>query len=224
MKPMGVARQPLQWSVLWLMLCMTLLLSSVSSIVLASNVQVVGLFPGAAVLLIDGERKLLKAGRSEGDVTLISADGKQAVVDIAGQRQTLSLSRARSQGFSEAEKTIVRLVRNNDGHYWASGKINGRAVRMMLDTGASVISLGESDARRLGIRYRHGKRVNFSTANGLVKGYIINLSSVTVNGITRQNVKASVVPRNNTILLGMSFLRDVDMREENNILYLTPRY
>ncbi len=45
----------------------------------ASQVQVVGLFPGAAVLLVDGHRKLVRAGQTgPGGVKVVSADAEAA--------------------------------------------------------------------------------------------------------------------------------------------------
>ncbi|CAM3708481.1 retropepsin-like aspartic protease family protein [Parendozoicomonas haliclonae] len=190
----------------------------------ATNVQVVGLFPGSAVLIIDGQRRLVKAGQEVGSVKLISSNNQQAIVVVDGVRKTLSLSREQSGSYQPPEKTEVRLVRSNDGHYWTDGKINGRSVRMVLDTGASDISINESEARRLGISYLQGTPAIYNTANGQVSGYQITLASVSVREITLYNVKASVIPGNHPILLGMSFLRDVNMREESNILTLIPQY
>ena len=190
----------------------------------SANVNVVGLFPGAAVIVVDGQRHFLKTGQSKNGIKLVSTGNSNAVVEINGDKQTLSLGRERADGFTAAPKREVSLIRSNDGHYWANGKINGRAVRMVVDTGASDISLSETTAKRLGISYRHGTRVNYQTANGTVVGYQIILNSVTVETITLNNVKASVVPSNHPILLGMSFLREVDMREQGSLLYLVPRY
>ncbi|MTI14487.1 retropepsin-like aspartic protease family protein [Sansalvadorimonas verongulae] len=203
------------------------------SLLLAVNVQVqasvtvnvVGLFPDAAVIVVDGQRHFLKTGQSKDGIKLVSTGNNNAVVEINGKKQTLNLGRERADGFTAApQKKDASLIRSNDGHYWANGKINGRTVRMVVDTGASDISLSEATAKQLGISYRNGTRARYQTANGTVVGYQITLSSVTVETITLNNVKASVVPSNHPILLGMSFLREVDMREQGNMLYLVPRY
>ena len=204
--------------------CISLLLLTIGT-VQAANVQLVGLFPGSAIMLIDGKRRLMKIGQQVGSVKLLSTTAQQVVALVDGEQKTFSLSREKSNGFTEApEKPTVKLVRKNDGHYWTTGKINGRAISMMVDTGASDISLSETDAKKLNIPYRHGKPAVYSTANGKVRGYQITLASVTVKGITLRNVQASVIPSNHPVLLGMSFLREVDMREKGNILYLVPRY
>ena len=56
------------------------LLACVGSAQAATQVQVVGLFPGAAVLNVDGLRKLVKVGQTgPGGVQVISADRKSVV-------------------------------------------------------------------------------------------------------------------------------------------------
>ncbi len=190
------------------------------------DVQVVGLFSGAAVVLIDGKRHLIKKGQTKNGVKLIKADNQQAVVVFDGQRKTLGLTREGTSGGGYApapEKPAVKLIRNN-GHYWATGQINGRSVRMIVDTGASLISMGAREAKRLGIDYKKGKTGYSQTANGVIKNYQITLREVKIGGIVQRNVAASVSKADHPILLGMSFLNDVNMREEGNLLYLVPRF
>ena len=119
-----------------------------------ASVQVVGVFPGSAVLLIDGQRKLVKVGQDVKGIKLESVSGEQAVITSNGERKTLSLSQEQTKEYKPPEKTVVQLVRNNDGHYWTTGQINGRTVRMIVDTGASDISINETEAKRLGLSYR----------------------------------------------------------------------
>lgn len=78
------------------LICLSL--SSIAAVA-APQVQVVGLFPGAAVLNIDGQRKLVKVGQSgpEG-VQVVSADSHKAVLRIGGVEQTYELSREYNSG------------------------------------------------------------------------------------------------------------------------------
>jgi aspartyl protease family protein len=43
------------------------------------------------------------------------------------------------------------IRKSADGHYWAEGLVDGKAVRFLVDTGATAVSLTLEDARRLGI-------------------------------------------------------------------------
>ena len=48
-----------------------------------------------------------------------------------------------------------QVLKAADGHYWADALIEGRAVRVMVDTGASVVALTRADAARLGLKLAH---------------------------------------------------------------------
>jgi aspartyl protease family protein len=51
-----------------------------------------------------------------------------------------------------ASGQAAQIARSPDGHYWAQADIEGRAVRMLVDTGASLVALTREDALRLGLR------------------------------------------------------------------------
>lgn len=192
------------------------------------RIEVKGLFNGRAVLVIDGKQRLLKQGKTSPEgVTLVTANSKQAVVEVEGARQTLTLSQAIGGAYGPApEKTAVRLSSGRNGHYMANGNINGLSVRFMVDTGASFIALNSLEARRLGIDYTEGRLSNVHTASGNAPAYEVMLSKVTVGAITLLNVNAMVLegasPRQ--ILLGNSFLSRVNMRIENSVMILQTKY
>ena len=199
-----------------------------SGIVLAApSVEVKGLFKGGAILIIDGQQMLLKQGKtSPQGVKLLEATSKFALVEIGGKQQRLTLSRAVGGQYQVPEKTIVRLPSGRNGHYMASGFINGRSAQYLVDTGASTIALSSRKADMLGIQYKEGTPTRVSTANGVAAGYSINLTKVTVGAITLNNVRAVIIegssPRE--ILLGNSFLSRVDMRVEQGVLVLQSKY
>lgn len=193
----------------------------------APQVEVKGLFSNRAILVINGENRLLKAGeRSPEGVLLVSSTSREAVVEINGVRKTLSLSQEIAGSFTEAKENVVRIPRSPDSHYRVGGAINGRPVTMMVDTGATSIAMNVNDAKRLGIDYRNGKKSAASTAGGIVDSYIVDLARVSVGGIVLYNVPASVVigdfPRQ--ILLGNTFLSRVSMEEEAGVLVLRNRF
>ena len=94
-----------------------------------------------------------------------------------------------------------------DGHYWAQARINGQIVRMLVDTGATAVSLTAADARRVGIdpaALTYGLKV--ATASGEARA-AITLGSVAVDGAEVRNVDALVLDRDtDASLLGMSYL------------------
>jgi aspartyl protease family protein len=95
------------------------------------------------------------------------------------------------------------------GHFSTDGRVEGRRIGFMVDTGASVIALTESSAALVGIRpSRSDYNAPVSTANGVVKGARARLSSVDIGGLEVRDVEAMVLPDNvlSENLLGLSYL------------------
>ena len=95
----------------------------------------------------------------------------------------------------------------------------------MVDTGATSVSLSASEAQRLGINYRNGRRAYARTANGVIGVYVVRLDHVKVGDITLNNVEATVSEGPaHVALLGMSFLNRMEMRRDGQTMTLTQRY
>ena len=204
----------------WMLLALLLFAGVV---VAQPDVQVNGLFKGRAMMTINGVPRLMKEGDiSPEGVKLMSADSKQAVVEIAGKKHNLRLTQRISSSFSEAQATEVKIPPDPTGHYWVGGSINGRRVQFMVDTGATVIAMSSKDADRMGIQYLGGEPGYTSTAGGVVKAFYIDLPKVTVGSITVLFVKAAVLEGDfpQQILLGNSFLNRVEMEKNQGVLVL----
>ena len=121
---------------------LTLFLCLFTHVCLGLEVEAKMLAQGSAVLVIDGTQRMLREGaRSPEGVLLVSADGKQAVLDINGKRKTITLSRSIGSSFKEASKTEVRIASGQGGHHYTKGLINGLPVDFVVDTGASIIAM-----------------------------------------------------------------------------------
>ena len=119
---------------------------------------------------------------------------------------------------------IVSIGRDHRGHFKAHGRIDGRQVSFMVDTGASVIALTEREADRLGIRPSRGAFTSsVQTANGVVRAAPVTLNSVDIGGLVVRDVRALVVPGSGLAenLLGLSYLTRLKRFEyANNKLVL----
>lgn len=120
----------------------------------------------------------------------------------------------------EEDTPVVVLERSRYGHYNASGQINGREVRFLLDTGATTVSVAASVAKRLGLK--RGPTVLTDTANGAVTTYLTRLDSVQLGNIELRDVKANINPHMKTdeVLLGMNFLKHLEFTQRGNTLIL----
>jgi aspartyl protease family protein len=194
----------------------------------ATQVRVVGLFPGAAVLNIEGQRKLLKVGQiGPGGVVLVSADSRGAVLRVDGEERNYSLSREYSEGFAEAQKKQLSVAKGIGGHYWVAGSVNSQSIQFLVDTGATSVALNNEHARRLGIDYRAvGAPLQVSTASGTARGWRVTLDRVKVGELEVLGVEAVVLEGNSPTeaLLGMSFLSRVGWKVEQDMLVLESKY
>lgn len=194
----------------------------------ATDVDVVALTNGKATLIIDGGRPLtLSAGETgPGGIKLISASSESAVVEIGGKRSTLRMDDHISGNAPASDKASVTLISDQSGHFITTGTINGATVRFMVDTGATMVSMGVADARRAGVNYLAGERGMSQTANGLAPVYRVKLNNVKLGDITLNNVDG-LVHENSAlplVLLGMSFLGRLEMKHAGDSLTLTRRF
>ena len=88
-----------------------------------------------------------------------------------------------------------------------------------------MISMGAAEARRLGIAFETGQRMQAHTANGVTTGYRINLGTLRIQDVEVYNVEAAVIPTGMPyILLGNSFLSRFRMTQDNGIMTLKRRF
>ena len=120
----------------------------------------------------------------------------------------------------QSQQGEVRLQRNRAGHYVAEGEINGNKVVFLLDTGATQVALSTPLAERLALQ--RGPSVTVQTANGEAIGYQTRLESVRLGPIEVRNVNALVTSGmgDETVLLGMSFLKQLEFTQRNGELIL----
>lgn len=117
-----------------------------------------------------------------------------------------------------ASGTVV-IPRDARGHFQVDGRVDGRRIGFMVDTGASVIALTQSDASRLGINPpKRDFTAQVKTANGTVRAAPVQLNAVEVGGLTVRNVQALVAPDDalSENLLGLSFLTRLKRFEYSN--------
>jgi aspartyl protease family protein len=194
----------------------------------AVDVSVVAIFPGKAMLVIDkGKPRTLRAGETYAGVTLVSSTSEEAVVSIDGKQQRLHLGEGVYSALSvPSERATVILTPDKNGHFVATGSINGSSVRFLVDTGATMVSMSVQEARNAGVNYLAGERGYSQTANGVAPVYKVKLDQVTLGDITLRDI-AGVVHENSAlpvVLLGMSFLGKLEMRREGESLTLIKRY
>ena len=194
----------------------------------AQSVSMSGSFGDKALLIIDGAPRTLAVGGSILGVRLVSVNGSDAVVEVKGRRVTLALGGAQVNlggASSEGGGSQIVIAAGSGGHFVTGGSINGKAVRFLVDTGATNVAMGQAEAQSLGIDFRSGQRGMASTANGPVPIYRVSLASVRVGDVQVYNVDATILPvPMEHVLLGNSFLIRFQMKRDNDTLTLSKRF
>lgn len=155
----------------------------------------------AAILIVLGTSMAQVAEKMTSDKAQAKAADKTRAMNAFAsmQPQTTGQAGARS----------VTIPRDSRGHFQTEGRVDGRRVGFMVDTGASVIALNESSAAQIGVRpLRSDYTANVSTANGSVKAARTRLAMVDIGGLVVRDVDALVLPDTalSENLLGLSFL------------------
>jgi len=195
----------------------------------AQSVTLAGSMGNKALLVIDGQPHTLAVGQSAAGVTLQQlGDGQATVQQGGGSPTTLRLGGAPARlagGTVPVQAKEIVLQAGLGGHFTSSGAINGRPVQFMVDTGATVVALSQSEAERIGLDYRQAQRGTAQTANGPVPVHRVSLNRVRVGEVELNNVEAIVMPAQMPyVLLGNSFLTRFQMRRDNDVLRLEKRY
>lgn len=117
---------------------------------------------------------------------------------------------ALAQSVNGAGPRAFSIAADYRGHFTVHPMVRNTRLRMLVDTGASMVVLTDADARSLGIKLQPADyRVRMSTANGVISAAQVHLDEVTLGEITVRRVEAVVMPAGalSTSLLGMSFLK-----------------
>jgi aspartyl protease family protein len=109
----------------------------------------------------------------------------------------------------EADPNSVVILRNGGGHFGVRAEIDNESMSLLVDTGATFVTLTPDDAADIGI---DPSTLDFvvpiQTANGTIRAASIRIERIAIGPIERENIPALVAPRGalDESLLGLSFL------------------
>ena len=196
----------------------------------AQSVALQGMLGNRALLIVDGSApKTVAPGETYKGVKVIATAGDQALVEIDGKRHQLRIGDAPAsvggKGDAAPQGSRIVLSAGSGGHFVTPGMINGKGVTFLVDTGATSVAMGATDAQRIGLDYKSGQMGLSSTANGTLTVWRVKLASVRVGEVEIFDVDASVLPVSMPyVLLGNSFLTRFQMRRDNDQMVLERRY
>jgi aspartyl protease family protein len=121
--------------------------------------------------------------------------------------------------------SAIELRRQDDGHYWLQVEVNGKPVRFMIDSGATLTAINANTAKEAQVDVdANGYPIMLGTANGRVaaKRGLVKSLKIGPHVIENHNV---VVSENfgDTNVLGMNFLDAMkSWKVERNVMVLQP--
>jgi aspartyl protease family protein len=175
------------------------LLATLGCAAAAQTVTFNGMLGDRALLIVDGQAQTVAVGATKAGVKLVRLDGSTAQIEVGGHQQSLRLGGTwAGGGVSGGSGDRIVLPMGPGGHFTGTASINGHSTRFVVDTGATLVSIGRDEAARL--------------------------SSVRVGDVTLSNVPAVVTPQSiGVVLLGNSFLSRFQMRSESDSLVLVKK-
>jgi aspartyl protease family protein len=193
------------------------------------KIEIAGLLGEKAVLIINGRQQILEIGETTQGIKLVAVAAEGVTLEIDGRQDYYPLGSMQvGTSYSVNAKTSERIYRDqSSGMFRTMGSINGYPVNFLVDTGASIVAMNSNEAERLGIRYLlDGRPTMVSTASGNVEAYNIRLENVAVGQIKLTNIDAVVIEGSHPteILLGMSFLGRLNVKNENEVMMLETKY
>ncbi len=136
-----------------------------------------------------------------------------------GKQTALATPRRASGGHTDRKTNRTALAGRKvqiragyGGHYYTEVRMNNRPVKVMVDTGATMVALNETTARKIGIHLKASDfKYKVNTANGVTKMASAMIREIRIGNIRVQNVRAGISRDGalSTTLLGMSFLNQL---------------
>jgi len=143
-------------------------------------------------------------------------------IDKAGHQPSAHAMTAAPAPVSNNSRSL-EIRAGQGGHFATDARVDGRRIAFVVDTGASQITIRESDAARLGFHpSRRDYAVRIQTANGEGRAALVEIGMIEVGNIVVRDVKALVVSDEalSVNLLGMSFLSRIRWTHERGRLVL----
>jgi len=193
---------------------------------LAQDVGLAGVMGSKAMLMINGgEPQAVPIGQTLDGVKVLAIQGEQVIIEIGDKKRPLHVGQHAIGASNGDGSGKITMIADGQGHFFTTGTINGTSVRFLVDTGATMISLGATDARRIGLDFNHGQKAMTNTANGQAVVSKVQVDTVRIGDVTLHNIDALIHQSDMPIaLLGMSFLNRMEMQRDGSTMTLKKRF
>lgn len=114
--------------------------------------------------------------------------------------------RAEATGEPVKEGREIRIPMALDGHFWVDARVNGKRVRFLVDSGATMTTIGRKTAARVGVPVSSTRNQIVRTGNGFIRVATGSAGTLDVGDIERQNLAVHIADDEDLNVLGMNFL------------------
>jgi aspartyl protease family protein len=114
--------------------------------------------------------------------------------------------KAEAVGTPVQEGRETRIPMAIDGHFWVAAKVNGKEVKFLVDSGATMTTIDRDTAKRAGILVSPRRDQFVRTGNGIIRVSTGRADEIQVGGITRNDVGLQIADNDDLNVLGMNFL------------------
>ena len=114
--------------------------------------------------------------------------------------------RAEATGAPVEQGTTIRIPMAIDGHFWVDATLNGQPVKFLVDSGATMTTIGSDTAARTGVTIRPGRYQLVRTGNGVIRVASGYADTLAIGQIERDGLRIHIAQGEDLNVLGMNFL------------------
>ena len=118
--------------------------------------------------------------------------------------------KAEATGAPVVEGQEVRIPMAIDGHFWVEGSLNGRPVKFLVDSGATMTTIGRETAEDAGVSVSTGRGQVVRTGNGMLRVATGRANSLAIGPIERNDVGLHIAEHEDLNVLGMNYLSTLE--------------
>lgn len=118
--------------------------------------------------------------------------------------------RAEATGAPVEQGQTIRIPMAIDGHFWVDASLNGQQVTFLVDSGATMTTIGSDTAARANVSIAPGRGQLVRTGNGVVRVASGNADRLAIGPIERDGLRIHIAQGEDLNVLGMNFLSSLE--------------
>jgi aspartyl protease family protein len=100
----------------------------------------------------------------------------------------------------------TRIPMAIDGHFWVDAKVNGKDVKFLVDSGATMTTIDRETAAAAGVPLSERRDQFVRTGNGIIRVSSSRADEIQVGDIVRRDVGVQIADNDDLNVLGMNYL------------------